>query len=443
MDLDAQLAAIRSDPDDDAPRAALAAWWSQQGDPRGPFVAAQLRAAGLPRWHPERPALLAEAERLLAGHRDAWLADVPHGPLAVSFVRGFVGTADGEPAEVRDHLPALLAAAPVQRLELAADEADDGPADPAVEDLHRCTALGALHELTFHDGELHPDRLAGLLAAPVWRALRALAIGEPMCAAEHVAALAATALPEAVRSLRFEGHMGGMGDGGVDALLRAPWLGQLDLLTLNGQSLGDASLAALSASALRLQTLGISSAGYGEHTFSAEAVRAAAASPLFRGLRTLSLCGAPVGEALPELVAACRELRSASLSRTGLDGDDLRLLVRAATFEGWQELSLAANPIGDGGARMLSMCHRLPRVLSLAGCGISPTGLGWYASAPPVDALDLRSNPLPAAAWQQLLDDDRLPKATALLADAHDWSPELVAAIRARYPRVDLTGAAT
>lgn len=443
MDLTAQLASIRANPEDDAPRAALAAWWTEQGDVRGAFVQAQLRSASLPRWHPERQAALDEAKQLLAQHRDAWLADVPHGTLAVSFVRGFVGSVEGGPADVRDHLSALVATAPVARLELAAEEEEDGPKDPAVADLHRCEALGALRELTFYDGELHPESLAGLLAAPVWQQLHTVEFGEPMCTREHVEALARASLPVGVRTLRFEGHMGGMGDHGAAALLAAPWLSQLEGLTLNGQTLGDASLQALAASDLRVTMLGISSSGYGEHTFSVDALRAAAKAPLFAGLSSLSLVGAPVGEALPDLLSACRSLRSASFARTGLDGDDLRLLVRALTFEGWEQLSLASNPIGDGGARMLGMCHQLPRVLSLEGCGITPTGLDWYASAPPVDALDLRANPLPAAAWQEQFDRDRLPKATALLVDAGDWSPDLVAAIRTHYPRADLIGAAT
>ncbi|MCK5943276.1 MAG: hypothetical protein KAI24_14950 [Planctomycetes bacterium] len=441
MDERQLLAQILADPDDDAPRRELAACWSRRGDPRGAFVTAQLQLAALPRWHPDRPALEARADALLAEHREPWLREVPHGELAVRFERGFVARAEGTPAQVCAHLPALAAAAPVTALELAAEEQEDGPKDAAVAALRGCAGLAGLRELTLYDGELHADSWAELLGAPVWGALQAVELGEAMCTAEHAAATAATALPANVRALRFEGHMGGMGDAGVAALLQAPWLPQLDLLTLNGQSLGDASLAAIAASALRPSTLGIGGAGYGEHTFTADALRAAARTPPFAGLASLSLVGAPVGEALPELLVSCRALRSASLARTGADGDDVRAAARAVSFAGWRQLDLGGNPIGDLGARALAAGRELPRVLGLAGCGITPDGLRELGAAPPVDALDLRGNALPADAWQRLLDEDRLPAARALLADANDWSPELAAAIRGRYPRADLVGA--
>jgi len=432
---------ILARPDDDAPRRELAARWRAAGDARGEFVDVQLALAALPRWHPDRPALAARERDLLAAHRDAWLRALPIGGLAPRFRRGFVEHVEGTPAEVRDDLPALAAQEPVTSLELSVDE--ESAEDPALRELSSCAALAGMRELSLADAEARPERFATLLASSAFVALQRLTLGEAMCSAEVLAALAAVDVPETLRAVHLDGHMGGCGDAGVLELVRAPWLPRLDDLRLHGQSLTDTSLAALAESELAPQHLGLVSAGYGDHAFTAGSLRGAAKAAMFSSLRSLSLIGAPVGEALPDVFEHARGLRSAWLARTGLDGDDLRLLLRPLSFEGWQELSLSGNPIGDLGARMLAMCHRLPRVLVLSSCGITPAGLRELATAPPVDALDLRGNPLPADAWRQQLEGDALPRATSLLVDASDWPDELVRSVRAHYPRADLIGVAT
>jgi len=99
---EALLAAIYTDPLDDAPRAAFAAWLSARGDPRGRFIDLQLQEA-----RGEAPSREArrEMKSLLKRHEAAWC-----GPLAErtlkrgrAFRRGFVASCVGR---VRDEEPA-------------------------------------------------------------------------------------------------------------------------------------------------------------------------------------------------------------------------------------------------------------------------------------------------------------------------------------------------
>ena len=438
------LAQVCANPEDDAPRRALAAHWRAAGDPRGEFVDVQLRLADLPRWHPDRPALLERQQALLREHGDRWREALPRGGVAVRFHRGFVSGVEGSPEDLCAALPPLVAVAPVQKVELAVDEEEHGP-NAAIPELACLSAWRGIQKLGLSDGVLLPDSLRALLGSEALAGVRAIELGDAMCEEPSMQALAALPAPAALRVLDLQGHIGGIGHAGLLTLLAAPWLPQLAELRLYGQELTDDSLLALAGSALRVRHLGLASVGYADNVFTAEALRKVCGSPVLQRLESISLVGTSVGEALPELFAACRGLRSAWIGRTGLDGDDLRLLVRGVSFDGFDELSLQSNPIGDLGARMLAMCHRLPRVLVLAGCGIGPAGLRELAapSVPSVDALDLRSNPLPPECWQELVAAGRLPKTTALMVDAKGWPEDLVATVRAHYARADLIGAAT
>jgi uncharacterized protein (TIGR02996 family) len=98
-DLDGLLAAVRAEPDDDAPRLILAGWLEERGDPRGELIRLQVRIAELQRqWGgrregpfdphygrmgytswlkgqlPEYAEMLERVAALLAQHRDEWLA---------------------------------------------------------------------------------------------------------------------------------------------------------------------------------------------------------------------------------------------------------------------------------------------------------------------------------------------------------------------------------
>jgi uncharacterized protein (TIGR02996 family) len=75
---------VYEDPDDDAPRAALADYLTERGDPRGEFISLQLAEASGTATKP----MLKRAAALLAKHEDSWLE--PYGnPNGVRWARGF------------------------------------------------------------------------------------------------------------------------------------------------------------------------------------------------------------------------------------------------------------------------------------------------------------------------------------------------------------------
>jgi uncharacterized protein (TIGR02996 family) len=66
-------AAIREDPDNPAPFAALADWLIEQGDPRGEFIQVQLALEDQGRSPSERKKLKQREEELLGAHRQEWV----------------------------------------------------------------------------------------------------------------------------------------------------------------------------------------------------------------------------------------------------------------------------------------------------------------------------------------------------------------------------------
>src|SRR3954467_3180026 len=85
------LAAIQSQPDNDAPRLAYASWLGEHGDPRSEFIRAQCELGRLTPSDSHYIMLRAQARALLAAHGAAWVG------LAGSWV-----------ARVDDREPALL-----------------------------------------------------------------------------------------------------------------------------------------------------------------------------------------------------------------------------------------------------------------------------------------------------------------------------------------------
>ncbi|MCB9876489.1 MAG: hypothetical protein H6835_02715 [Planctomycetes bacterium] len=435
---DELLADVLAAPDDDAPRRALAAAWRAAGDARGELIDVQLALAGLPAWHPDEPALRRRERAMLATHGAAWRGAVPTGALDVRFVRGLVGHASGSPRALAEHLPALCAAAPATSV--AIDFEDDGVNDDDLEALCACEAFGGVRSLSVPEGDCAPAAWRRLCAAPVWRRLRSMSLGPGMSQAAVVTAMAAGAAPATLAVLEFEGFTEGIGDAGARALAAASWASQLRELQLRGQALGDDALAALAAASLALTRLDVANVGYRDNAFSAPAIEALSASRWFAGLTACNLVGCAIGGAAAVALTRAPLLDRAWLSRTGLGAGELRVLLGAACWPRLVELSLAGNPLGDDGARLLAGAARLPAVLALAGCGIGPDGLDALAGGAAVDALDVRGNPLAAEHWQRALDADRLPRATALMLDANGFPAELCAALRQRYPRCDLIG---
>src|SRR4051812_28022803 len=87
---DAFWQAIRAAPDDDDLRLIFADWLEDRGDPRGPFLRAQVQLAAWPPEAPSRLDLEEQARDLLHEHAEEWTAPVRGKVLDWQFRRGLL-----------------------------------------------------------------------------------------------------------------------------------------------------------------------------------------------------------------------------------------------------------------------------------------------------------------------------------------------------------------
>src|SRR5262245_29752123 len=71
------LAAIRAEPEEDAPRLVFADWLDEHGDPRAEMIRLSVRRDRLPDEGPEKDVLTERLERWEREHRGDWPGGVP------------------------------------------------------------------------------------------------------------------------------------------------------------------------------------------------------------------------------------------------------------------------------------------------------------------------------------------------------------------------------
>lgn len=247
------LDAIWRSPDDDAPRLVYADFLTERGDPRGELIQVECALErALPfseRWW----TLRAERQNLWTAHHATWSAT----SLGVDrgYHRGF-------------GVEATLAAERFIELKGALD-----------------LPAPAISRLTLHSGT--PARLETIVQSKWLTRYEHLEIRSNLShsplSTPGAKALASAALP-ALRSLsaitcRF-------GPMAAKALAKAPWLAQLDRLSLTNNSLGAKGIAALVASALKVRRLSLSSTFVDDAD---ESLRLLAAWPGLAHVEVLSL----------------------------------------------------------------------------------------------------------------------------------------------------------
>lgn len=190
-------AAIVAEPNDPAPRRALAAHYDGRGDPRGELIRVQLewaekRAAGV-----RDGALFRRQRDLLQAHGRAWAAPLADLITDYKFHRGFIGEVTLPLDRFLDVAPSLFGAAPIQHVNLTMPRA----------------------------------RLAELLRSPHLARLSSLALDRLGLDDSDAQAIARA---DAMRSLRYLSLAGNrIGRAGVEALAASPWLAHLDVLDLS------------------------------------------------------------------------------------------------------------------------------------------------------------------------------------------------------------------
>src|SRR3954471_1924369 len=88
--MDAFLAAVLAEPDDDLPRLMFADYLDERGDPRGEFIRTQIELAGHDHDASSRGVLLAREAELTAKLSEAWLEDFEDKLYRWWFHRGFI-----------------------------------------------------------------------------------------------------------------------------------------------------------------------------------------------------------------------------------------------------------------------------------------------------------------------------------------------------------------
>jgi uncharacterized protein (TIGR02996 family) len=316
------LDAVLARPLDDGPRLVYADYLDETGRPldtaRAEIIRVQVALARLPDDHPRNPDLRERERDLLQHHRRAWTAPLATLGAEFTFRRGI-------PDAV-----AVDAATFLRRGEELFDNTQAGGRSFVRQVLLR-----------------EPARVAPQLAeCPLLAGVEELSLCQ-----------------------------GGLGNGGVELLVRSPHLGAVRVLDLGFNGLGDAGVRALArASTLpRLQFLALNDNG----PITGDGAAELADSPFLAGLLELDLSGNEVPEAGVRSIAAGRA--------TG------RL----------HTLKLAGNPIGDAGLTALIGSDVFRRGLArdphldLRFCELGPDAMPVLAASPElarVGSLDLREN---------------------------------------------------
>jgi uncharacterized protein (TIGR02996 family) len=194
-------AAIVAEPNDPAPRRALAAHYDGRRDPRGELIRVQLELADKEARGVLDGALIRRERDLLKAHARAWAAPLADLIGGYKFHRGLIGEVTLPLDRFFDVAPALFAAAPIQHLNLtrprtrwaellrsphlahlsslALEDLDLGDEDARA--IARADALRALHYLSLANNRIGPAGVEALAASPYLARLDVLDLSNNPC----------------------------------------------------------------------------------------------------------------------------------------------------------------------------------------------------------------------------------------------------------------------
>src|SRR5262249_43160594 len=282
----AMLRNIKDDPEEAAPRLALAVWLQERGDPRGEFIRAQVEATRLlnqedpwyasMRWDkapsmevgyalqwgegatPEARARWDRAIALLARHGASWPGPFTGPGGRAKFRRGLLRVELPLRAFLARHRQALVGTEAWAWVEALAVQFGDH--HRAAEEAARVAAAPALAEVAFLDlyqCHVGPGGIRALVASPYLGGLRWLNLESNSLGADGAAAVAACPGLAGLTSLSLKNN--GLGDAGVAAVAESPHLRRLRTLDLgtNGATPRGAKALARSPLPAGLTNLGL------------------------------------------------------------------------------------------------------------------------------------------------------------------------------------------
>ncbi len=291
MSIEEFVHAVRSAPNDDAPRLVFADWFEEQGDlERATLVRTQVERASLPWWDAKAVHLELKERGILAQHRADWMEKLPmtEGVTYGSYARGFVDNVGFETlGRLAANVDALKKAIPFSKITLRWPRLDDRPELQAIEGLQEIVMIGTV---------MQPEDMEWLAQCPLMSTVEALTINGSGMNEATLEKLVASPYLKQLRALRLPGH--NFTDEGMATLMKAelPALRELDLSVPTQDELGsggriEPTFAEESAVAIgswsvlgQLEKLSVTG-----HQFGANGLKAILSSPHAAGLKSLKL----------------------------------------------------------------------------------------------------------------------------------------------------------
>jgi uncharacterized protein (TIGR02996 family) len=400
----ALLAAVRIDPDEDAPRLVYADWLDENADAltgsapaaaraRAEFIRLQIAFEGRDS-DPDFEVARERAEALRTRYQPLWIQSLPTINAYWEYRRGFPELARTDLARFPSVAEHLFAVAPVRGL--------GGSLDPkSAEALANCPHLQRIRQLDLRAGEgLTEDHIRRLFTSPHTAGLRELKIAwftglsaratELLASSESLAGLESLSFwqdqftPEAalalagsksVRLRRLNAWIGNCDDAGMRALAESPAVERLEWLTLRAGHISAAGATALAESPYLGPLWHLELGG---NQIGTEGVTALARCPRLSGVRVLGLDMARAGrDGLSALARSehLLNLRRLELMWNYFRAGTMKVFADAPAFAQLQILNLHGNGLGDGAAHIANAPHlkRLER-LDLSSCSIKDAG---------------------------------------------------------------------
>jgi uncharacterized protein (TIGR02996 family) len=456
------LDAVLAEPEDDAVRLIYADWLEERGDPRGPFVRAQVRLAGLPEDDPARPDLDEQARDLLREHEEEWAAGLPGKAAAWEFRRGFVERLTLTDEALLEHGDFFGKTLPLRGLTLTTSGRLDRVADLPL--LHRIEALslpgtagnwpwertgvchfgalvaspylGRLRDLSVTDGGMSPANLQLLAESPVLPRLRRLDLSRNTGVGPSSGRLLAVSALSGLEELLLSDTRVGLP--GTTALLGSRHLTRLRRLELARADLRESQGALARALASWIVWPRLAALDLGQCYGAGEPLRAFLRSGRASGLRELRLGNCELGPAAVEALAATaspERLAWLDLGDNGLDHAAARTLADAPAFAGLTRLYLGGNPLRDRGVKALAASPHLRRLrlLDLHKTEVGGPGVQALTALSELTDLNLADNYVGLSTVQALATSPLLTRLTRLNLHGHSLDAS-AAVVLARSP---------
>ena len=178
-------ATILAEPNDPAPRRALAAHYDGKRDPRGELIRVQLELADKKARGERDRALLRREDELLKAHGRAWAAPLADLISGHKFHRGLIGEVTLPLDRFLEVAPTLFAAAPIQHVNLTAPRT-------RLAELLRSPHLARLSSLALEGLDLGDEDARAIARADALRTLHYLSLANNRIGRAGVEALAAS-----------------------------------------------------------------------------------------------------------------------------------------------------------------------------------------------------------------------------------------------------------